>query len=134
MDDISLCSSCGGSLTESSPTSWEKSLDVLKKMTVVFEAEKVVAFGIKVIAPGKPSATQEYMTVASELGVGISTVEGWDKGTSGVGKPALLIHAVADRFDGPDAVARAYEDFCRHDGVRRGDLFPWLIGDDRDAE
>lgn len=128
MDDISFCSSCGGSLTETSLTSWEKTLDVLKKMTVVFETEKVVAFGIQVMAPGKRSAAQEYMAVASELGIGISTVEGWDKGTSGVGKPALLIHAVAGRFDSPDAVARAFEDFCRKDGVRRGDLFPWLIG------
>jgi len=127
MVGMPLCSSCGGSLTETSPTSWEKTLDVLKKMTVVFETEKVVAFGIKVIAPDKASAAQEYMAVASELGIGISTVEGWDKGTSGVGKPALLIHAVAARFDSPDAAARAFEDFCRRDGVRRGDLFPWLI-------
>lgn len=104
------------------PTSWEKTIEVLEYLGTVEDVPRVVAFAISVLAPNEPSENRENIRVSKIIGAGRSTVEGWRRATSGVGAPLRLVIAVAKHFDGPDDVARAYEQFSR---VPQCELFPW---------
>lgn len=98
-----------------SPTSWEKTLELMEYLNDVVEPSVLVEFAIKHVAPNCQSRHQENIATARAVNVSVNTVENWRVGATKCSMPLRLATAVGKLFPGPRSVLHALGQFTGSD-------------------